>query len=271
MEEWKNKIGPAQQSANLERYENVNQRTLAYQQMSMELREKAQEAKEKNDQRRVDILQQRADLYRLRYEHPDFKFMFPKGGNVQVGNPRTGEMHDTGVPTGSASDIDKITLGQENALERISATGEQARQTEDVRQTGRLEAIGARGTQARETRATPAGGTGKAELPTQTRIRQFNAAREIMNSRPDLAKFIKLGTPGANDFKVTPPGQNFWGEPNGPSKEQANEINRLIYGTGTTASHAPTSAAKPPVAPPGWKYVAKPGGGWTAVPDTGIQ
>jgi hypothetical protein len=280
VEEWKDKIGPAQQSANLERYENTNSRTLAYQQMSMELREKAQEAKEKNDQRRADILQQRADIYSLRANNPDLKIIIPKGGNVQAFNPRTGETHDTGISSGSMSEIDKITMQGDQRMEQIGASGAQARQTETLRQTGRLEAIGARGTQARETRATPAGGTGdKGLLPTQQKVERYNRARQLANTRPDLADFITPGV-GINDFEIAPSNPNAWfASGRGPTPEQLKEINDFIYGpSGGNRSQGagPGPAAKPitskpPVAPPGWKYVAKPGGGWTAVPDTGIR
>jgi len=277
VEEWKNKIGPAQQSANLERYENTNSRTLAYQQMSMELREKAQEAKEKNDQRRADAYQQRADIYALRANNPDLKIIIPKGGNVQAFNPRTGETHDTGIPSGSMSEIDKITMQGDQRMEQIGASGAQARQTETLRQDGRMEAIDARGTQARETRATPLGGaSGKGMLPTQIKVDQYNRARQLANSNPELAKFIKPGS-GANEFQIVKPDPNAWTESGkGPTPQQYSDIINAIYGPATGGRNAgpgpgPAATSKAPPAPPGWKYIAKPGGGWTAVPDTGIQ
>ena len=228
VEEWKNKIGPAQQSANLERYENVNQRTLAYQTIATELREKAQEAKERNDVANTQIRQHRADIYAFKAMHPNFKFIMPKGGNVMAMDPATGQSHDTGIPTGSLTELDKMNIGQDQALERIGETGAQARQTEGVRQEGRLEAIDARGEQARQTRATPVGG--KSELPTQYRVRVVNAAAQLKNSRPELAKFIKVGVPGSNDIEIAKPGQNFIGKPTGPTPDQYSEIINAIYG-----------------------------------------
>jgi hypothetical protein len=278
--EWKNKIGPAQQSANLERYENVNQRTLAYNQIAAELREKAQIAKEKNDTRNAEIRQQRADIYEFKATHPNWKIMMPKGGNIVAINPMTGETHDTGIPTGSMTDLDKLTLGQENALERIGATGEQARETEGVRQAGRETLVGMRGEEARKTRETVPGGVGgRAIQPSQVRVDQANKARQIVNANPELAQWIKLGS--GNEFTVVPPGKDFWGKPKGPTPEQYSQINKFIYGDnprglggrGNMAGPGPnaTSSLKPPPAPAGWKYVPKPGGGWTAVKDTGIQ
>lgn len=229
--DWKNQIGPLQQAATNERYSNINERTMAYQTVASELRQKAQEAKDKNDTINAQIRQQRADAYELKARNPNMKFDF-SGPTVLMANPATGQVTDTKIPTGSMSDVDKMTLAQEQALEKITATGEQARQTEDVRQTNRMETIGARGEQARTTKSTPSGATGsKGELPTQTRVRQFNAAREILNSRPDLRQFIQIGNPGSQDFTITPPNPSAWTQAGrGPTQQQYEEIQRLIYG-----------------------------------------
>lgn len=247
IQDWKNQLVPAQQAANLERYENVNQRTLAYNQISAELREKAQQAKEKNDETNANIRQQRADIYWFKAHNPDMKIIIPKGGNVMAIDPRTGEAHDTGIPTGSLTEIDKLNLGQEQALERISATGAQTRATEQTKQTNRIGAIEARGEQTRQTqqtKGTSPTGVAKPMLPTQTRVDQFNRAREVMNTIPELAKWIKLGTPGSNDFKVTPPGEERWWGSSGPTKAQYDLINKIIYGSSQqapTPAHTPTT------------------------------
>jgi hypothetical protein len=267
IEDWKNQVGPAQQAANLERYENTNSRTLAYQQIATELREKAQEAKERNDTRNAEIRQQRADIYQFKSEHPNFKFIIPKGGNIQAVDPATGQAHDTGIPTGSMTEMDKMHLGQEQAIERIDVKADQDRFSESFKQSGRETLAGIRGEEARKTRATVPGGVGnKAEQPTQTKVRQYNAAREITNTRPDLAKFVHLT--GTNEFTVDTSGQDFWGKPSGPTPEQSKELQQLIYGTTPMSAHSTSpTASKAPVAPAGWKYIAKPGGGWTAVED----
>lgn len=308
IEDWKNKIAPTQAAANLERQENVNARTLAYQTVSEELRNKAQEAREKNDERNANIRQQRADIYGFKAQHPNFKFVMTKGGNVQAMDPATGEAHDTGVPTGSLTELDKMNLQGDIRLEQIGATGAEARKTEETRQAGRETIAETRGwsvaniedpnnpgrTMAVKINAitgevvpvklgeknigpvakpSAAGGAGgKGELPTQTRVREFNAAREIMNSSPALSKWIHLGQPGSNDFKVDKPGRNYFGTPTGPSVAEYNMIVQKIYGQ-PAPSHTPggglTTGQKPlteaPSAPAGYKYVPKQGGGWTAV------
>lgn len=250
IEDWKNKITPAQQAANLERYENVNQRTLAYNQIAMELREKAQLAREKNDTRNAEIRQQRADIYAFKATHPDWKLILTKGGNIQAFNPQTQETHDTGIPTGSMTELDKMNLQGEQRLEQIGATGAEQKKTEGVRQAGREALAGMRGEQARQTKSVPTGGVGgKAMLPTQIKVDQYNKARELANTRPELAKFIKPGS-GANEFDIVKPNPSAWTESGrGPTAQQYSDIINAIYGPATGgrgAGAGPGPASTPP-------------------------
>lgn len=278
MTDWKNQIGPAQTAANLERSENINERTLAYQTVSQELRQRADEARAANQEQKTKIAADRAEVYRLKSLMPQHQFDF-SGPTVKVANKQTGEVKDTGIPTGSMSDADKLALTQEQALERIHTTGAEARTTEGVRQSGREALAETRGWKigtipdpndpskqigvqyneitgevkpismgGKPTTVTPSSrggaGGGRPETPTQTRVRQFNAARELYNTRPDLRQFIKLGTPGANDFSIVPPSKGFFG-PSGPTNEQLAEINNAIYGNPAGAEMAPVSAHTP--------------------------
>lgn len=260
--DWKNQMGPAYQAASLERQSNVNERTMAYQTIAQQLRAEADEERAKKNDRDAAIRQQRADVYEFKAKNPQLKLIMTKGGNVQAFNPITKETSDLGIPTGSLTDADKMSLQQEQQLERIEATGGQQRQTERVRQEGRIETAETRGwkpyeetladgtkrtfmyneitgeTRERAPGGTPQGATpvkpggnvsGRTELPTQTKVRQYNSARELANTRPDLAKFVRLG-PGTNEFRITQPGKNFWGTATGPTEEQVAEIETAIYG-----------------------------------------
>lgn len=232
MKDWKEKAGPAREAATLERQSNVNERTLAYQTIASQLREDAIKAKETNDERRISIAQQRADVYSFKAQNPDMKFDFT-GPTIKVINPRNGEIKDSGWSTGNMSDADKMALGHSDRLSEIAARGDEARLTQDEGHEDTLDEIAARGDEARTTRATPSGATGaKGELPTQTRVRQFNAARELANTRPDLKPFIKVGNPGSSDFTITPPSvSKIWGR-QGPTMEQYAEIQKMVYGAG---------------------------------------
>lgn len=244
-EDWKNKIGPSQQAANLERYENTNQRTLAYNQIAMELREKAQNAKEKLDIRNADIRQQRADIYNFRANNPNMKIVMTKGGNVMAVNPLTGETHDTGIPTGSMTEINKMNLTQDNEMERIGARGDETRQTEGVKQGNRIFMAGVTGDQTRQTNAAKVEGAAtKPLMPTQIRIQEFNRARQLINIDDELGQYIKIGNPGANDFTIDPPSNGFFNA--GPTVEQYKKIKEFIYGND---SNTPVSSHSTPTTP----------------------
>lgn len=299
MEDWKAQVGPAQAAAGLERQTNVNERQMAYQTVSQELRQQADEARAANNEEKARIAEMRARIYEYRYMNPNVKFDF-SGPTVLVADPASGKVTDTGVQTGNLSRMDILNLQHKGRMAEIGARGDIQQDIEATRQTGmegRQEASGwglyyDPGTNqtywvnsvTKEKQPFMEGrvekvGTGRVgvqgELPTQTRVRQFNLARQLAAQRPDLAKFIHVGVPGPSDFKIDTPGG--WG---GPTPEQHEEISQYIYGarqptisqpsrTGATetpiAQPTPTAQNAPP-APPGWKYVPKPGGGWTAVP-----
>lgn len=243
VEDWKNKIGPTERAAQLENQGNANDRQMAYQTISQELRQQAQAAKEANDAEKLKVSQHRADVYDFKAKNPGMKLAFPKGGNIQAIDPQTGEAKDTGIPTGSMTELDKMNLTHDQRTDEIHTRGDETRETEGVKHTNRVGEIFARGDEARKTKSTPGGGTGggstKAELPTQTRIRQFNAARELWNSRPDLRPFIKLGRPGSNDFSVTPPSNGGFFSTAGPTAEQHKAINDAIYGKASIPINQP--------------------------------
>jgi len=278
LREWKDLIGPAQQAANLERQENVNERMLAYQTISQELRAEADAERARNNERNAQIRQQRADVYEFKAHNPNFRLDF-SGPTVKVANPITGEVRDTGMETGALSDADKMILQQENELERIGARTRGQIEVEGVRQTGRERLAETRGWkiynipdgqggqkavkineitgEVRDLEMGPANtptgpvsrpsssGGRSDESPTQTRVRQFNAARELANTRPDLAQFIKLGRPGSNDFEIVPPSTNFFGRPSGPTPEQYREMIEAIYGPGGIPINQPTRTGAP--------------------------
>jgi len=244
MKDWKEQLDPAYKAATLERSSNVNERTLAMQTISAQLREDAQKAKEENDIRRAGIAQQRADVYEFKAKHPNLDIDF-SGPEVIAIDPISGkrapitDLDGKPVQTGNMSEADKLAFQRETTMKGITARGEESRTTQEEGHEQDMDEILARGEQARTTKSTPSGSvTGKDELPTQTRVRQFNAARELLNTRPELRQFIKLGNPGSNDFQITPPSEHrLWGH-QGPTKEQYEEIQAAIY-SGAMSRQAP--------------------------------
>lgn len=287
--DWKNQVPVVEHAAEVEKQSNVNERVMAMQSISDRLKEEAQQHKAAMDDINSKIKQQRADVYEFKAKNPGMKFNF-SGPYVMVTDPIKGtvipytDSEGNKVETGKMSDMDKMVLGQENKLEAISAQGKQTQENMGVKHGYTTQEIEERGDEARKTKETPSGNitfnSGKPELPTQTRVRQFNKAREIFNSRPDLRPFIKIN--GTNDFSITPPGKTIFGGQSGPTEAQYKEMQDAIYGntappmvpshqTNTPSNNSGSGRSQAPIAPKGWKYVPKNGGGWTAVPDTGGQ
>lgn len=240
--DWKNQIGPAQAAANLERYTNSNERTAAYQTVANELRQHAQEAKDKNDASNAQIRGHRADIYEFKAKNPGMKIITPKGGNIQMVDPITGVAKDTGIPSGSLTDLDKINLNAEDKMTQIEATGDQRRQT-----------VAAQGDEARKTKETVGGGTlkpdspsgVKGELPTQTRVRQYTNAEKLINSDPEARKFVKLD-PASKSILITPSNPSAWtASGRGPSKEQIDQWNQTIYGDNSIPINQPGRTGAP--------------------------
>lgn len=254
MRDWKEGLDPAYKAATLERQSNVNERTLAMQTISAQLREDAQKAKEMNDTRRADISQQRADVYEFKAKNPNLRIDF-SGPEVIAIDPQTGQrapitdLDGKPIQTGNMSEADKLAFQRETTMSGIAARGDEARTTQKEGHEQDMDEILARGKEARTTKSTPSGSaTGKDELPTQTRVRQFNAARELYNSNPELRPFIRLGNPGSNDFQITPPSEHrLWGK-QGPSDEQYKQINAAIYEGALTrqATPPPKDTTTPP-------------------------
>jgi hypothetical protein len=212
-----------------------------------ELTHRRDTAKNKQAEESNRIRADRAEVYRFKTMNPALKFDF-SGPTVKVANPASGQITDTGISTGSMTDADKMALSQEHALERIGATGEEARKTEGVRQEGRIEAIGARGEESRRTKGTPSATlTNKGETPTQTKVRQYNAAREFAARNPTLAKFIKFGK--SNEFTISPPSKGGFFSSAGPTVDQHAAITKAIFGDALPISQPERTGATPAETP----------------------
>lgn len=233
VKKYKDTIGPAKEAAVIEKSNNVNERTLAYQTISAELRQQAQESKDKNDATNAQIRQQRADIYDFKSKNPNMKIVTTKGGNVQAINPQTGETIDTGIPTGSLSELDKLNLQHENSLEDISARGDESRETARVR--GEESRLTKQTSPAINPNIKPKSTTIKPDSPAATRTRQLNTARELVNTDPSLKPFIKFD---GNNFEIEAPSEGFFGH-KGPTDEQFKKIKKSIYGEGNLPVNQP--------------------------------
>lgn len=318
MTDWKNKMPQLQLAADNERNANVDKRNFANQTITGE-----QRAQSERDDRIKNTAadKQKTLAYQLKLykqEHPDAKFDF--SGPEVIMTDVSGKITRTGVKTGEMSEIDKITMNQTNALAQIGARGAQTRLTDDGRAIDRTDLQDRRAWDIKnvddpdnpgkqksvlmnsitgETKPLPAGvsgvskvgtGTGagsKDMLPSQRKVYEFNKARELTATRPELAKWITV-KPG-NTFEVAEPAADgTFGGQNGPTPQEYEDIRAYIYGSNRptgqvsgppAASHANSqlgTSGRPrisvgrdgvPVSEDGnWKYVKNPTtGGWTPV------
>lgn len=179
----------------------------------------------------------------------------------------------TKVASGKATDaekqqykLDQIDAQGSNTSDQIAQRGDIQNQQIDTRGSQRMDQINQQGVNAQELQgqkstdalsgiaANIAGKQdlegfkigNKTELPTQTYRRTKNTATEVMNTRPDLAKFIVNNPDGS--VGITPPSEGLFGH-SGPTQDQFDEINKLIYGDSSDNSSKKTAAPKSPKAP----------------------
>lgn len=255
-EDWGKTIPHYQQAANLERYQNTNERTMAYQTVSQKLRDEAQEARMHNDETRANIAQQRAEVYRYKAMNPNWEVISTKGGNVKFYDPATGETHDSGIPSGTLTDMDAASLKAMHSLADIQERGRIQGELQDKRLENTQDVTDKAGwivlmengvpfrynprTNEREPIPDAKGPLTRPGInreqqgltPVQKSQETYNKASNLRNLRPDLGEFVQLGIPGQRDTVIIKPEDNrFFGHKSGtPTEEQYAEILGNIYG-----------------------------------------
>lgn len=288
LSDWSHQIGPAQTAANMERQENINSRSLAYQTVTREQAQQKEEARQGETDRKLKVAEARSKVYDYKSTHQGYSFDF-SGPTVVAADKATGKVENTGIPTKHMSDEDKMQLKQEFERENIGSRGAEAANVADVGAKSREKVAEMRGWDVvnipdpnnpgqniavrlnRDTgdvkplqmgdkplpavsRPTSGGSAGnKPDKPSDIKARQYIAAAELFNTRPDLRPFIKLGKASANEFRIMPPSEGLFGH-SGPTTQQAAELQKAIYGNTPpqpAASHAPTGASPTTIAQPG--------------------
>lgn len=217
---------------------------LALKQRELESREKLAGESQNIRKGELDIKQQRTDVYKFKSENPAAKFIVNKStGTMQAVNPTTGEtVRDFGVTQLGEEDL--INLNQKKALERIEAGGEQARETEKVRQEGRETLADINARHKKELEEFKTGQPSRsANLPTQQRVAIELKYNQLINQRPDLRSLVSRDQ-YTGDIQVADPGEN-------PGMEnQINYINNFLFGSGNRDVKLPNeTSVKEPVKP----------------------
>lgn len=256
-----------------------------------DLKERALTETERKGQVTTDVSQQRANVYEWKAKNPNKRIIANRGGNLIAVDPITGKSEEVkdargqSISSGTLSESDKIELNQTNSLERIGETGNQTRQTmdmrfekqgeqNDVQNTARLVEIAERNknTGARdllqnaqrmkEIEQRNADFNARAvKPPTETKQRVLNKVNEFKAREPELGKWVTLDEDGNIEVTAVASPGKYWGTNEGPTAEEREKIvNSLYNGTNAAPKTAPKTEEKPPnQLPPG----AKPGGKWT--------
>jgi len=115
---WRQQLAGAQSAANTERASNANQRMAASQTVNDMLKQQHETEVEKHNRANEQAAQARAEIQQFAANNREWQFTSPKGGNYTFINKLTGEKRDTGVPTGTLSQLDEMNLSASNAMAR---------------------------------------------------------------------------------------------------------------------------------------------------------
>jgi hypothetical protein len=193
VDDFNTKLKPIEVGANLESEANKEKRLFEYQSEGRKIQQGQLDRQTKRDEELARSAESRENMQSLRFgldkwkaENPNGRVVAVRGGNVVLVNPQTGQITDTGVDSGTMTDVDRMNMQVENA-----------NNLEELRQGNRLEAIAASGAESRATRQTPTAAQSEtAESPTARRARLVNKAMDIINQNPAMSEFFQLDTMG---------------------------------------------------------------------------
>lgn len=129
--------------------------------------ETAEQRKAREGEANIQLRQRKLDIDEWKAKNPTGKIVMPKGGNVILVNPQSGETTDTGIPTGSLSDADKIEFEHRNQVSDINLRHANEIKTLEEKHQQTLSEIGARGAETRTTQS--AGITQRGEEARKTK------------------------------------------------------------------------------------------------------
>lgn len=248
--DWKSKMEPLENAAAYERQMNNQNRQFATSTVNSEITQRKNERTAANNEEKTRIANMRAQVYEWKARNPMAKIISPKGGNVQAINPITGQVIMDFGPSGTMTDQDRINLESTNRMTLQNDAQAARAELQDDQQAATSELEDKRQGNRITLKGTPtgnAGGGNKPESSTQKRVGEFIRARQFANSNPQLGKYVELGDPGSNDFRITPPATKQWwgGMSSGPTQEEYNQIQAAIYGT----PEVPKTNVPPPAPP----------------------
>lgn len=235
-EDWKQKTELVGRAAADERARNTQERLYTGQRRSETLRERDIKRKETSDAARIEIDRQKMELAQFKMRNPNWIIKEQRGGNIIAINPQNpSQTMDTGIATGTLSDLEKHNLGVEKAEHLEELRQENRKDLIPIREENRKDLIEKRDTKARgrieqrenllRTRS-PKTTSSKGESAANTARDLANKAQELITRNPQYSKYVQIN--GLN-VRVNQPGG--WGS-SSPSQKDYDAIVSQLYPNG---------------------------------------
>lgn len=228
-ENFNTKLSVLGKLADTEKAGNTNERLVLSQLLSDRRNARHQDEVERHNQETEKAARNRNELSAFLAQNPNYQLKTDENGEFVAFNPKepTKPPIKTGVKSGEMSELAKLMMVQSAANQRQFTQADLDRQMEELRQQHRKEIEELQAKLKIDTERN------KPETPTETRIRRFNSASQLLNSDPDNQRYIVLGQPGTNDFELKLPLTPFWkSDAEKKAKlDKFEELNRQIYGS----------------------------------------
>lgn len=180
--------------------------------------------------RGMDIQQQRANANDFKIKNPNHVMKVGPDGHLRAINPQTNEVTDLGETGMGQQEI--ADMNQNNKLQQIGMQGWNAENLAGINNTASMDRTKQTGLNAVTTKETPSGTPNIPSASDDTKRAQLKY-NQLINANPTYRKFVKLDADGMP--QIVEPGGKSWfglGGDTGPTKDQYDEINNAIYGSG---------------------------------------
>jgi|SRR5882672_957814 len=214
--DWKNRIAPAEQAANLERYGNANMRQSQYQGArtdiaGREVTRKTEQGNRRLDQgdvksdqaqQKIDQAEERIQLNQDKLDHLKSRQDLTDSEKITLANKYKQEQADAKAE----ADLTKQTLIGTQKTGQITAKGEVDKDIQTLRGTQAESLAGTKGAEARATKAIVPGSAGStSQLPSQKKVSVQNKAAQGIRENPSWANYMKTDANG--QVSIQPPGR----------------------------------------------------------------
>jgi hypothetical protein len=249
--DWRNKVQPAENLANLERYGNTSQQQGTLQQGRLNVAQAAEERKSEYggrkldiDQQKVDASQQRADANDRKINHVISMKDISDTERAALMNRYTTERDKAKAEAAQALQATKGT----QKIDQIDTQGDVNRDLQELRGTQKTGQIAATGEEARKTKVAPASPSKTTQSETQKKVGVQNRAAELIRQNPEWDNYIHIDT-NTGQVKVDPVSRHMW--EHGPDQDTYNQIvsgleaGMNVVDLGTRGKDQPSGAGTP--------------------------